>query len=474
MKNMNSDKTKYLYDTTFLIGGWRRRAAIHALAESPDPADIVVLAEAVVQNHPNRALILATLGRLSPEHTPEKVALLWTTWSKSLDPALTEVVARLGWPSALPMDSKLARTVLGLANSDANAPTLRAVAALSRALPNDENWNDALHIAWIHSLAPELEQVITDQNRQPGNPAFEALHALASTQIQRYTALEDTDGSILARAFAIAPAALRERMARVVAGSTDRRLKDSYRRALTGGNLDEMRILANLKLVGDEDGLFEKTRFLRLGTVLELCERWANNSRRPARVQAQEIIERAVHAYRALGPLPLETVPSLPEGLSDIFDNQVLINEDLMADLQSKNPVQRVRALYFNHKQGLTDRQIIETTARSEHWLERLVTRLIDANLLLKAREEHVLWVSACAGEAALLQTPIAGTPEDYHRNSNLLQNTPTTKAPRIHALLDILCAFQGAFVASGITVDDIEEAIDPNAIEIEEAEEEF
>jgi len=466
------NNAQYLYDTTFLIGRWRRWRAIRALAASPDPADTVILAEAVVQNHPDRARILATLRGLGG--APEKVAALWSVWAQTPVYGLTEVVTRCGWPAALPVDAKLARTVLGLAKHQANPLIIQAIATLGRALPNDEDWNDALHVAWIHSLAPELEQVITEQRRLPGNLPFEALHALATGAVQRYTALEDNDGTILVRAFSVAPAPLRERIARTVAGSTDRRLKDAYRRILAGGNLDEMRLLANLKLVGDEDGIFEKTRFLRLGTVVELCERWANQSGRPSRPQYCEIVERAVQSYRALGPLPLEPVPSLPEeGVVDIFDSQ-LVNDDLLNDLSARNPVRRARALYFGHKQGLVARQMLETTARSEHWLDRLVTRLIDANILLKARDEHVIWVSACAGESALLQTPIAGTPEDFHRNSNLLRTPSPSKTPRIHSLLEILCAFQGAFVASGITVDDIEEAIDPNAIEIEEADEEF
>jgi len=42
--------------------------------------------------------------------------------------------------------------------------------------------------------------------------------------------------------------------------------------------------------------------------------------------------------------------------------------------------------------------------------------------------------------------------------------------AARTRGLLEILCAFQGAFVASGITVDESAEATERTAVEIEDA----
>ena len=42
--------------------------------------------------------------------------------------------------------------------------------------------------------------------------------------------------------------------------------------------------------------------------------------------------------------------------------------------------------------------------------------------------------------------------------------------AARTRALLEILCAFQGAFVASGISVDETAEATEPTAVEVEDA----
>lgn len=52
------DARHKLYDTTFLLGRSRRRSAIRALAESPDPADTMLLAEALGKNHPNSDEVL--------------------------------------------------------------------------------------------------------------------------------------------------------------------------------------------------------------------------------------------------------------------------------------------------------------------------------------------------------------------------------------------------------------------------------
>jgi len=58
----------------------------------------------------------------------------------------------------------------------------------------------------------------------------------------------------------------------------------------------------------------------------------------------------------------------------------------------------------------------LAAAAKNEHWPERLVARLADPALLAQGAEDHVMWVSACAGDAALIQAPIGGTPEDYGR----------------------------------------------------------
>jgi hypothetical protein len=472
---MIEDAKHKLYDTTFLLGRFRRWSAIRALAESPDPAGAVLLAEALSKQHPNSDEILGVLQRLSPERDADKVAALWTAWGQAPQPVLAGVLAQLGWPPARPVEMKTARDVLAVATDGATPEVLRVVAVFARSLPvADETLNDAIYVAWVRSQSEALERVIAEQGRQPSSPSLEALHALVTGHVERYTGLRDEDGSLLSQAFAMAPEPFRERIARAVAGSPDRRLKEAYRRALSGGGLDDARSVANLKLMGDENGLFEKTHSLRLGAVLDLCEHWATHPGRPSSPEQRTVIDRAVTAYRVLGQFQVEPGPELPKGLVDIFEywrRQQPSDADLRADLQADDPFRKARGLYLSHERGLVDRQrLVEAAAKSEHWPERLVARLVNPATLAEAKEDHVLWVSVCAGDGAILQTPIGGTPEDYARHSGLLGQTRGTAAARTRALLEILCAFQGAFVASGISIDETAEATEPTAVEVEDA----
>jgi hypothetical protein len=50
----------------------------------------------------------------------------------------------------------------------------------------------------------------------------------------------------------------------------------------------------------------------------------------------------------------------------------------------------------------------------------RLVARLVEPAMRAEVKAAHVMWVSACAGDAGLLQTPIGGTPEEYARHSQI------------------------------------------------------
>ncbi|CAK0777401.1 hypothetical protein CCP3SC1_80022 [Gammaproteobacteria bacterium] len=472
------DAKRKLYDTTFLLGRFRRRVAIQTLAGLSDPVAMVLLAEALGENHPNSDEIQEVLQQLSLEQDAEKVVTLWVMWGQAPHPALAVVLAKLGWPPTRSVEMRIARDVLAAATAGVSPEILRAVIVLVRSLPvADEALNDAIYVAWIHSQSEELGRVITEQGRQPGNPALEALHALVMGCIERYTALQDEDGELLVQAFAVAPPLFRERMARAVASSSDRRIKDAYRWALSGGDVDDTQAVANLKLVGDEDGLFERTRTLPLEAVLELCEHWANSPNRPSRPKPQEVVNRAVTAYHALGQHPGGASPRLPEGLVDIFDywhRQQPSDAELYADLQAEDPFRKARGLYLGYEHKLVEHQHLVVAAHSEHWPERLVARLIAPAILQEAKEDHVLWVSVCAGGSALLQTPIDGTPEDYHRYQRLRQKTRGAAAVRIRTLLEILCAFQGAFVASGISIDETAEAAESSAIEVEDAAEEF
>jgi hypothetical protein len=225
--------------------------------------------------------------------------------------------------------------------------------------------------------------------------------------------------------------------------------------------------------VGDEEGLFERTRSLRLGEVLELCERWAASPPRLPRREQQAAVDRAVAAYRSLGDFKVEPGPELPEGLVDIFDywrSEKPGDADLRADLGAEDPFRKARGLYLGRERGLVDDARLAAAATSDHWPERLVARLVGPAALTEAKADHVLWVSACAGDAGLLQTPIGGTPDDYGRHSQTLAQARGPAAARTRGLLEILCAFQGVFVASGITVDESAEATEREAVEIEDA----
>lgn len=469
-----SDDRRRLYDTTFAIGVFRRRAAIKALAESPDPAATVALAEALANGHSNAERISEVLSQLSAERDADKVKALWMDWVRSPTAPVARVLARLGWPTAHVADARLSRDILGVTDPGVPPQVQRAVAAFARDLQvGDEAANDVIYGAWIRAQSAELEKLITEQGRQPGSPALEALHALVTGQLERYAALKDDDGMLLVQAFAMAPEGFRERLARTVAASPDRRIKEAYRRAVTGAGVTAGVRLDHLKLVGDEDGLFEAVRSLRLAEVLDLCERWAAVAARPAGAQQRAAVDKAVTAWRGLGEFKVEPGPRLPDGLVDIFDwwrSQKPSDAELRADLGAPDPFQRARGLYLGHERGLVDGARIAAAGNSEHWPERLIARLVDPALLAQAKEDHVLWVSACAGDASLLNAAIGGTPEDYARHTDLLGKARGPAAARSRGLLEILCGFQGVFVASEITVDECVEATDPGAVVIEDA----
>jgi hypothetical protein len=463
-----------LFDTGFFFGGLRRRRAVEVLVAAADPMGIEVLAQALTQDHPSPNEILQGLGRLSAATDVAKVQALWTAFAKDPIPALAELLARLGWPPEQPIPGKLARAVLAAATAGADPQVLQAVAAFARALPvADEAGNDAIYAAWVRAQSRELERLIAEQARQPATPAFEALCVLVGGDLAGYAALDDADGSLLAQAFAMAPEPLRVRLAQGVAASPDLGIKAAYRRAIAGSAMDRARSLESLALVGDEDGLFEQARYLTLRETLDLCEHWSSTPARPAHPAQRAAVDRAVDAYRSLGAFQVEPGPELPEGMVDAFVHWRAArpsDSELRADLDAGDPFRKARGLYLGRERGLVGNERLAEAAESEHWPERLAARLLDVSTPAAAGEDQVLWVKTCGGDSTLLHAPVGGSPEDYSRHHAALEKTEGEATVRTKALLSILCAFQGVFVAGGITLDETGEAVDRRAVEVEDA----
>ena len=264
---------KRLFDTTFLLGGLRRRAAIKALAASPGEAGVLALVAALGQNHPSPQEILHALVRLSPEAEADKVEALWTALVSHPKPALAGVLARLGRPRARVVPAKTARDVLSVAVEGTGPEILQAIAVFARALPvGDEAGNDAIFAAWVRSQSAELERLIAEQGRQPATPPWRPCTPWspagwsATPPSRTRTAPAWCRPSLWPLNLLCAPSAERRRQP----GPGDQQGLPPCPVERCGGPGPGVE---NLKLVGDEDGLFEQTRALRLLDVLDLCQR---------------------------------------------------------------------------------------------------------------------------------------------------------------------------------------------------------
>lgn len=141
---MTADEAKdRLYDTTFLFGALRRRAAIKALAEVPDSSGVIALAQALQEGHPQDGRIRSVLRQLSPLRDEKKIAALWAEWAQAPGPGLASILSALGWPLGGSLEARFVRAVLAAATSAAAPEVLQAVAILARALPvKDESLNE--------------------------------------------------------------------------------------------------------------------------------------------------------------------------------------------------------------------------------------------------------------------------------------------------------------------------------------------
>jgi hypothetical protein len=155
----------------------------------------------------------------------------------------------------------------------------------------------------------------------------------------------------------------------------------------------------------------------------------------------------------------------------DIFDwwrAQEPDDAQLRVDFDADDPFVKARGLYLGHGRGIVAATQIAAAAKSEHWPERLMARLVDPALCAQPGADHVLWASAFACDAGLLNALVGGTPEEYARHTALLEAGQV--GARNLGLLEILCAFQAVFVGAGITVDASAEATDSHALEVEDA----
>jgi len=437
-------------------------------------AGVTMLARALGRTESGDEPLARLLRRLDGAEDGAKVEALWQCLAVVRQPALGAVLAELGWPDDRPVPASVALGVLNLAVADVDRDILAAVAVLARALPvDDEAINDAIYGAWVRAQSRALEAVLIEQDRQPSKPALEALLALVAGRLERYAALEDADGGLLGEAFALAPEAYRNRLARTVADAHDRTIKLAYRRALQAGGVAAAQAAESLTLVGDEDGLFEQIPELKLIQVLALCERWANNSARPSQPRYRAAVDEAVGVYLELGELASESAPELPAGMVDLFDYwraEAPADEVLQDDLAEEDPFYTARALYLGAERGLVDRDRMARARKSPHWPVRLVGRLLDPASMTEAKEDHVQWVNASADAAPLLTATVGGSPEDYDRRLAEIEQASGPTTARTRALLRILCIFQGVFVAGGITVSDTAAAVDSRAVEVEDA----
>ena len=480
-----------LFDTTFLVGGFRQRRALKALAESPEVRVADVLAEALAKNHPRANSIRAVLLAWTPPGDQAKIDRLWGLWSQARDERLGKLLVQLGVPAAardvqvvslwklgrpvkLTADQRSVRSALGWVR-DADPDIRRGLAKTIEQVPNDERLNDEIVEAWAKHESSELEALIQKQGRKPARPELEALFYLVTGQAKAYQALQDERGEYFLQAFLMASATFRQRINDTVVKSGNARLVAIYSKAMGGRDgFDRGLYLEALKKAGDEDQLFECLREMHLLESLEHCQRWAETGRLPTHDRRRQAAERAVAAYRGLGQIAVEQGPAPPSGLRDLFavwEQEPVSEAQQRDDARAADPLRRARALYRGQGAAGAVHSQASPAADSDDWPVRLVARLQDP--ALAAREDHVQWISALSGiDAAVLQATVAGTPVEYKRFSDLLARARRggPAAGRGVRLLEILCALQGAFVATdGDWGEDTREATDQRAIDVGE-----
>lgn len=461
---MRTEQAIRQISATGLLGGWRRRRAINALARLPCPANYLVLATTLNTGHPNAKLIASILKRLTASRDGEIIETIWRAWVENPKPALAIVLKHIGWPQGRQLDINFADSILALITKQPVAPEIiEAIECVAPALPVDNGIvNDSLYKAWAYSQSTILEHSINLRGHQPSNPMLETLYALVTGQLERYKALEDEEANLLTQAVHFAPVVLLERISNTIATSADPQLRYAYRMALSRANLNIIQHFTQLQLIGDEIGLFAQIATLRLGQVLELCERWANNTFDWSAYPSQQAtLAQAMPAYLELKTPKQSLNPNLPTGVVNIFDYWHIKQLTSSNIIRSDNPINRARSLYLGNNANIK--------INNDQWLERLAARITNTTSITKPTNDPVCWVAVGDSEASLLQTPIVGTPITYLQHTALLAQTYTATMPRVAELLKILCAFQKVFVGSDIVIETLREPPERNAIRVED-----
>ncbi|MDH4284915.1 MAG: hypothetical protein OEV35_06310, partial [Gallionellaceae bacterium] len=132
---VTEETRRRLNDKTFLLGRFRRQAAIRALAASPDPASTVALAEALGSGHPDASRIADVLQQLSAERDAAKVLALWECWAHAPSASLAGILSRLGWPAGQSVQPDTARSIFAVAAPNAAPEICEAIAVFTRSQP---------------------------------------------------------------------------------------------------------------------------------------------------------------------------------------------------------------------------------------------------------------------------------------------------------------------------------------------------
>ncbi len=338
-----------------------------------------------------------------------------------------------------------------------------AVAALTRAwisrLPNDQQLNDAIVDEWLVCDNGFLFDLLRTQARYPSDGGKETLLRLLFGDASGYSAMYDTDGRLLAEALAAANETRRKRIVQAIQNSRDAALAEQLLRAsLLVQGMDPGLALRALEASGDEDRLVDAARDMKGRELFELCRRWGETGRRPKDARKRGAVDRAVEALRDQPKIVVEPAEPLPAGLAgilDVWNKEPLSDEALRAELQAPDPLIRARALFLGAKRGVVAEDVLRAKSKSEDWPERFAAALHGCHA--DAANDHVYWVSVCAGQdAGAQEAPVACGPEEFDRAETQLaanKRKGTPWARRIVGELQALQAFR-ALERNTITVE--------------------